>query len=405
MKPAIVKGSAEGEQPRIAAIKRYDILDTPPDGSFDRITAIAARRFNVPISIISIVDEDRIWFKSHHGLDINQIDREPGLCASAILSNEPHILLDAQVDPRSLVNPLVAGAFGLRFYAGVPLQTKDGHNLGTLCVIDKKPRIIAQDEIDDLKDLAAIVMDQLELRLSAREAVAQARLMAREIDHRVMNSLQFISGLLAMQSRQSDVAGAVDQLEAAANRVAAVARVACVKASGLTGAQVGPAIRYSDDLLIDARVVEGIYPQPHMKGSEARMLCLYNRKNKRVEVQELAEPTAKVAEVKDVWWRAEDIGGKTIVGGSEVTVMLGTGGKIGGKSGCDGYMARYHIIGNKIQVFPPMIGTRMACAPAIMVQEQAFQSLLEGAKSFDLTPDGWLVVSSLNGVKIALVKK
>lgn len=214
MKPAIVKGSAEGEQPRIAAIKRYDILDTPPDGSFDRITAIAARRFNVPISIISIVDEDRIWFKSHHGLDINQIDREPGLCASAILSNEPHILLDAQVDPRSLVNPLVAGAFGLRFYAGVPLQTKDGHNLGTLCVIDKKPRIIAQDEIDDLKDLAAIVMDQLELRLSAREAVAQARLMAREIDHRVMNSLQFISGLLAMQSRQSDVAGAVDQLEA-----------------------------------------------------------------------------------------------------------------------------------------------------------------------------------------------
>lgn len=225
MKSAPAMTSAQIEQPRVAAVKRYDILDTPQDGAFDRITAIAARRFDVPIAIISVVDEDRIWFKSHHGLDINQIDKGPGLCASAILSNEPHILQNAEIDPRSLANPLVAGEFGLRFYAGVPLQTRDGHNLGTLCVIDKKPRSVTPEEIDDLKDLAAVVMDQLELRLSAREAVAQAKLMAREIDHRVMNSLQFVSGLLAMQSRQSDTASAVDQLEAAANRVAAVARV------------------------------------------------------------------------------------------------------------------------------------------------------------------------------------
>ena len=213
------------EQLRLEAVRRYDILDTPPDGAFDRITAIAARRFNVPIAIISIVDEDRIWFKSHHGLDINQIDREPGLCSSAVLSSSPHIVPDAKIDSRSLANPLVAGEFGLRFYAGVPLQTRDGNNLGTLCVIDKQARKVTPAEIDDLKDLAAVVVDQLELRLAAREAVAQAKLMAREIDHRVMNSLQFISGLLAMQSRQSDVAGAVVQLEAAASRVAAVARV------------------------------------------------------------------------------------------------------------------------------------------------------------------------------------
>lgn len=217
--------AAKSERLRISAVKRYDILDTPPDGEFDRITAIAARRFNVPISIISVVDEDRIWFKSHHGLDINQIDRGPGLCASAVLSSAPYIIPDAQIDPRSLANPLVAGEFGLRFYAGVPLRTKDGHNLGTLCVIDKQPRAVTPHEIDDLKDLAEVVVDQLELRLAARDAVAQAKLMAREIDHRVMNSLQFIASLLAMQSRQSDVAGAVVQLEAAASRVAAVARV------------------------------------------------------------------------------------------------------------------------------------------------------------------------------------
>lgn len=217
--------SLRKEAERMAAVRRYDILDSPPDGAFDRITAVAARRFRVPIAIISIVDEDRIWFKSHHGLAVEQIDREPGLCASAILGDTPYLVEDAQSDPRSLANPLVAGDFGLRFYAAVPLTTSDGHNLGTLCVIDKEPRPVDPEQIEDLKDLASIVIDQLELRLSARKAVDQARLMAREIDHRVMNSLQFVSGLLAMQSRSPGVGEAAAHLELAANRVAAVAQV------------------------------------------------------------------------------------------------------------------------------------------------------------------------------------
>jgi two-component sensor histidine kinase len=215
----------ENEADRIAAVRRYQILDTPPDGSFDRVTALAARRFGAPISIISIVDHDRIWFKSHHGLDVQQIGRDPGLCASAILSSEAHVLVDASTDVRSLANPLVAGDFGLRFYAGVPLETSDGFNLGTLCVIDKTPRPVDQAQIDDLKDLASLVMDQLELRLAARQAVEKAEIMAREIDHRVMNSLQFVSGLLTMQSRSTDASDASAQLREAATRVAAVARV------------------------------------------------------------------------------------------------------------------------------------------------------------------------------------
>jgi two-component sensor histidine kinase len=213
------------EADRMAAVRRYQILDTPPDGSFDRVTALAARRFGAPISIISIVDHDRIWFKSHHGLDVQQIGRDPGLCASAILSSEAHVLVDASADVRSLANPLVAGDFGLRFYAGVPLETSDGFNLGTLCVIDKTPRPVDQAQIDDLKDLASLVVDQLELRLAARQAVEKAEIMAREIDHRVMNSLQFVSGLLTMQSRSTDAADASAQLREAATRVAAVARV------------------------------------------------------------------------------------------------------------------------------------------------------------------------------------
>lgn len=213
------------ELERMAAVRRYDILDTPPDGAFDRITALAARRFNVPISIISIVDEDRIWFKSHHGLPVEQIGRDPGLCASAILSNDPYILPDASLDARSLANPLVAGDFGLRFYAGVPLTTGDGHNLGTLCIIDKEPRTIDESQIADLKDLASVVMDQIEMRIAAIRAVSSAELMAKEIDHRVMNSLQFVASLLAMQSRAPDAGEAAAHLQLAASRVAAVAKV------------------------------------------------------------------------------------------------------------------------------------------------------------------------------------
>ena len=213
------------EHQRMLAVRRYEILDTPPDGMFDRITAMAARRFNVPIAIISIVDTDRIWFKSQQGAPVAQIDRDPGLCASAILTSDPYIIEDASTDIRSLANPLVAGEFGLRFYAAVPLQTSDGFNLGTLCVIDKEPRTIDQGQIDDLKDLASVVMDQMELRLSARNLLAKSETLSREIDHRVMNSLQFVASLLTLQSRSADLSDAASQLKVAASRVNTVALI------------------------------------------------------------------------------------------------------------------------------------------------------------------------------------
>jgi sigma-B regulation protein RsbU (phosphoserine phosphatase) len=171
------------EDRRIEAVRRYDILDTPPDGTFDRITALAARMFRVPIAIVSVVDTDRIWFKSHHGLpDVEEIGRDPGLCASAILQHAPWVVADAAHDPRTLANPLVAGEFGLRFYAGVPLTTSDGHNLGTLCVIDTEPRLVAEEELANLQDLAALVMDELELRLAARRTVVTESSLRREAE-------------------------------------------------------------------------------------------------------------------------------------------------------------------------------------------------------------------------------
>jgi sigma-B regulation protein RsbU (phosphoserine phosphatase) len=170
------------EQQRMAAVRRYDILDTPPDGAFDRIAALAARLLNVPIAIVSVVDTDRIWFKSHHGLDVTEIGRDPGLCASAILGSEPWLVTDAEHDPRTLSNPLVAGDFGLRFYAGAPLTTHDGHNLGTLCAIDLIPRPISEHETAILTDLAALVMDELELRLSVGNALTAAQQRLDEVE-------------------------------------------------------------------------------------------------------------------------------------------------------------------------------------------------------------------------------
>lgn len=163
--------AAEVEGERLDAVRRYDILDAPPDGAFDRITELAARLFAVPISIVSIVDTDRIWFKSHHGVEAEEIPRDPGLCASAILADDIYVVEDALADPRTLANPLVAGSLGLRFYAAQPLVTAEGHRLGTLCIIDRQPRELSEEEAATLRTLAATVMDSLELRLAAIRVV------------------------------------------------------------------------------------------------------------------------------------------------------------------------------------------------------------------------------------------
>jgi sigma-B regulation protein RsbU (phosphoserine phosphatase) len=162
------------EEQRLEAVRRYAVLDTPPDGALDRIATLAARILHTPIASVTIVDEDRIWFRARHGLDATETDRVPGLCASAILKDGPTIVTDAAVDPSTISNPLVAGGMGLRFYAAAPLITSDGYRLGTLNVIDHKPRDISDDEVATLQDLAAMVVDELELRLAARR-IAETR--------------------------------------------------------------------------------------------------------------------------------------------------------------------------------------------------------------------------------------
>lgn len=173
------------EQARLTALRRYEILDTPPDGAFDKLVSAAAKLFNMPIAIVSLVDEDRIWFKAEHGVGINQIGRDPGLCASAILSDEVYIVEDARSDPRTLANPLVAGNFGLQFYAAAPLTTKEGHRLGTFCLIDKKKRFLNEDQKAALADLAAVAMDEMDIRLAARAALKSSADRIAELEQEV----------------------------------------------------------------------------------------------------------------------------------------------------------------------------------------------------------------------------
>jgi signal transduction histidine kinase/ActR/RegA family two-component response regulator len=158
------------EEQRLKALHRYQVLDTPPEANFDRITNLAARLFDVPITLVSLVDEFRTWFKSCYGFDTHEVDRESSICSLAILDNNVLVIPDTREDARCAGMPLTRTEPGLRFYAGAPLITQDGFILGTLCLLDSKPRQeFNSEQIATLKDLAAIVIDELELHLAAQK--------------------------------------------------------------------------------------------------------------------------------------------------------------------------------------------------------------------------------------------
>jgi len=152
----------ENEQERLAALRDLHIVDTPPEERFDQITRLAARVFMTPIALVSLVEADRQWFKSAQGLETSETPREVSFCAHAIMGDGPFVVRDAAADPRFSHNPLVRGEPGIRFYAGHPIRSKDGAKLGTLCVIDRQPRTLSEDELVILRDLAALVEHELQ---------------------------------------------------------------------------------------------------------------------------------------------------------------------------------------------------------------------------------------------------
>jgi len=154
---------------RIKVLWQYEILDTIPEEVFDDLTELAARICEAPIAMITLVDENRQWFKSKVGVTVNETSRDVSFCSHAIEQSDLFIIPDATLDKRFAKNPLVTSDPKIRFYAGAPLITPDGHALGTLCVIDKVPRELRPDQKQALRVLARHVMTQLELRRHSRE--------------------------------------------------------------------------------------------------------------------------------------------------------------------------------------------------------------------------------------------
>lgn len=159
----------KNEVKRIEILWKYDVLDTVPEKAFDELTALAAYICEAPIALITLVDENRQWFKSRMGISLRETSREVSMCAHAILHKDIMIVPDATKDRRFKDNPFVVSDPKIRFYAGVPLITSSGHALGTLCVIDRVPRQLTSDQEKALLVLSHHVMAQLELRRQTSE--------------------------------------------------------------------------------------------------------------------------------------------------------------------------------------------------------------------------------------------
>jgi len=157
------------EAKRLAALQRYRILDTAAEAAYDDIVRIASYVCATPIALVSLVDNDRQWFKARVGLEAVETPREQSFCAHAILQSGTLIVEDATKDERFAHNPLVTGEPGIRFYAGAPLVTHEGHGLGSLCVIDRESRQLDPAQIIALEALARMVVTNLEFRRTTAE--------------------------------------------------------------------------------------------------------------------------------------------------------------------------------------------------------------------------------------------
>jgi GAF domain-containing protein len=152
---------APGEEQRLAALHKLDILDTPPEERFDRLTRLAAAVFEVPIALITLVDRDRQWFKSRYGLELLETQRDLSFCAHALLGDDVMVVPDTRLDGRFADNPVVTAEPHVRFYAGYPVRDAAGLCLGTLCLIDTRPRELDLARLKLLDDIGSLVRREM----------------------------------------------------------------------------------------------------------------------------------------------------------------------------------------------------------------------------------------------------
>ncbi|MBB3994051.1 hypothetical protein GGR95_001692 [Sulfitobacter undariae] len=200
---------------RLRTLHQYDILDTPREQGFDDIVALASEICEAPISVVNIIDEDRQWFKAEVGLGARETPLETSICSHVILQEDFVEIPDTLADPRMADNPLCLGDPGLRFYAGARLLASNGLPLGTLCVLDNKPRTLNTFQRKALRVLSQQVIKQLELR----RALKNEGDLRAEMDHRIKNSLQATSSLIRIYTRAVEDDTAKQALEAVSRRI------------------------------------------------------------------------------------------------------------------------------------------------------------------------------------------
>ena len=191
----------DDEPERLTALRRYRILDTLPEQVYDDLTRLAAHICQTPMALVSLIDAQRQWFKSRIGIEDAQTDRAYSFCAHAVATREMLVVPNALEDDRFVGNPYVLGAPDVRFYAGTPLLSSDGHALGTLCVIDRKPRRFRDDHREMLAALGRLVMSQIELRLhlAERETIERAKSeFVSIVSHELRTPLTSIRGSLGL---------------------------------------------------------------------------------------------------------------------------------------------------------------------------------------------------------------
>ena len=328
---------------RLQALLDFDILDTPPEAVFDRLVRIAAAVLDTPIAIITLIDGSRQWFKARQGIDASETPREWAFCSHALVQTEPLLVLDAATDPRFAANPLVTEDPSFRFYCGTQLNTASGETLGTLCVIDRIPRPAPDPaQMQVLRDLADLVMEEIELRRLGREARAQV-----ETAHAVTAKVQVAHAALkrAFKDKSDFLSSLSHELRSPLNAVIGLSEMIASDAADETLRGYAEVINASGnhmlslvtDILEYSRLEAGaspFHPEPtdlrKVAEEAGRMVAVFARTRGVKLVQDIAGPALSVmgdaVQLKQILLNLLTNAIKFTPDGGSVTLTLETAG-------------------------------------------------------------------------------